>query len=212
MISAINNNKEYHQSFTSVVPVRVRIDGLETFDEKVMRSACRQLSNILAGPTKETEAKKIATIRTFSNFDPDYNLLYGISGYPKKFNEKNIQPSNYFRYIYDDEKKRHFFMTGPQAERLEELGHNIGTERKTCRERNIPNTRSFDLRVAYGNYWSAIKHFLKMKNLRLTESYNSITNEKAGKPVTLVIDMTSNKKYGLSTFKMKLDNITFEKQ
>ena len=91
MISAINNNKaNYNQNFTSVVPVRVKIDGLETFDEKVIRSACRQLSNILAGPTKENEAKKIAAIRTFSNSDPDYNLLYGISGYPKKFNEKNI--------------------------------------------------------------------------------------------------------------------------
>ena len=208
MISAINNNKEYHQSFTSVVPVRVRIDGLETFDEKVMRSACRQLSNILAGPTKETETKKIAIIRKFNSFDPDYNLLFGISGYPKKFNENNIQPSNYFRYVRD-EQNRDFFISGPQAEKLEELGHNIGTERKACKQRNIPN--SFDLNVAYGSYWAAIKHFLRSKQLRLTESYNPMNNRRLGNPVTMFIDMASNKKYGLSTFKFKLSDISFEK-
>ena len=208
MISAINNTGN-QTTFTSVVPVRVRIDGLETFDEKVIRSACRQLSNILAGPTKETEAKKIATIRAFGSVDPDYNILYGISGYPKKWDEKNIQPSNYFRYICD-ERKRNFFVSGKQAEKLQELGHSIGTERKVCKGRNIPN--SFDLQVAYGNYWGAIKNFLRNKSLRLTESFNSMNNEKSGNPVTLIIDMVSNKKYGLSTFKMKFDNITFEKQ
>ena len=208
MISAINNNKEYHQSFTSVVPVRVRIDGLETFDEKVMRSACRQLSNILAGPTRESETTKIATIRKFSSFDPDYNLLFGISGYPKKFNEKNIQPSNYFRYVRD-KNNRDFFISGPQAEKLEELGHNIGIERKACKQRNISN--SFDLKDAYGTYWAAIKFFLSRKQFRMTESYNPLDNRRTGSPVTMIIDMVSNKKYGLSTFKMKFSDISFEK-
>ena len=89
MINTINNNT----TFTSVVPVRVRIDGMEVVDEeRYILSACRQLSRILAGPTKEKEITKLAVIRKFAGIDPDYNLLYGISGYPKSWNQTNIQP------------------------------------------------------------------------------------------------------------------------
>ena len=205
MINTINNNT----TFTSVVPVRVRIDGMEVVDEeRYILSACRQLSRILAGPTKEKEITKLAVIRKFAGIDPDYNLLYGISGYPKSWNQTNIQPSDYFRHICDD-KKRHFFLTGAQAEKLRELGEQIGSARKDCKTRNISN--SFDLMTAYGKYWGAIKYFIKHKEFRLTENFDYASNKKFGNPVTLVIDMISNHKYGLTTFKMKLDSVSFEK-
>ena len=204
MISAISDN---NPSFTSVVPVRVFIDGREAYSEKFVRPACRQLSTILAGPVKENETIKIAILKMFGAFDPEYNILYGISGYPKKFGQKNIQPSDYFSYTFD--KNGHYFISGTQGEKLRELGHKIGIEQRTCKEHNVKT--SFDLDVAKGKYWAAIKYFIRNKSLRLTENFDSDTGKKSGNPVTLILNMSSNKKYGLSTFKMKLESINFEK-
>lgn len=195
MISAVNSSP----SFKGVVPVRVFIDGLETFDEKLIKSSCRQLSNILAGPSN-TEPK-LSIIRRFGQYDRDYRVERGFHGFPISENHKNVHPSEFFRCII--ERGRTFLITGPQAERLHDLGKTIGSERSLARERGLRET--FDLRVAKLNYGRAITNYLNNSRIRMTEFI-----EAKRRPVTLFINMLSNQKYGLSTFKMKLDNILFQ--
>ena len=202
MRCAANQN---NLSFTSVVPVRVYIDGMETFNQKNIRSACRQLSTVLAGPVKY-DAKKINIVKTFAQHDPDYILHFGLNGYPKiKNSTKKMQPSDYFRFIADD--LRSYLFTGEQAKKLREAGKAVGLEQQTCKARKIQD--SFDLHAAKKRYGFTIENSLRSAKLRLRETYDAITKQRTGKPVDLNIHLTSNGKYGQSSFKMFLDKISF---
>lgn len=196
MISAINSSQP---SFTSVIPVRVFIDGVQTTNEKLIKSSCRQLATVLAGPAKSD--KSAAIMRKYAKCDKDYRLDLGINGYPKAFNHKNLQPSSYFRNI-STEDGRTFFVTGAQAKRLNEFGKAIGQEKKVCNTRQISD--SFDLMVAKQNYGNLILDMISDAKSRIF----AIVNEKYT-PLTLNLGMKSNGKYGLTTFKMNLDDIAF---
>lgn len=205
MISAIGpaDNKT---SFTSVVPVRVMIDNKEVYSDKLVRPAVLQFASILAGPVKNNE-RLINIIKKFGLADIDYSVTKGINGYPKLFGEKKVQPSNYFRYIF--KKHSHYLFTGPQAQKVKELGKEVGIERKSAKLRG--DSESLDLHVAQSNYYGAINEFLRKRVFRLTESFNPESHEKVGEPVSLVLQMSSNKKYGEKGFKMELEDISFTK-
>lgn len=202
MISVSYNNRT-NPSFTSIVPVKVFIDGKEAVDPKYVKSACRQLTNILIGPAKGSEYK-MDIVREFAKRDVDYSFYYGMNGFPKDHKGK-IVPSNYFRCVCD--KIGNFLFTGIHAERLAQLGKSVGAERFTCKNRNI--AESFDLQVAKSNYGKTIARFINLDFLRITETFDDLTKQRLGKPVVLNINLTSNGKYGLSTFKTKLDGINF---
>lgn len=202
MISALNNSP----TFTSVIPVRVKVDGKESYSEYFIRPACRKLSAILLGPTHKDDTKKLEIISTFAKIDPDYNFNRGVSGHPKiRFNKRPV-PSDYFRYVV--QKFQHYFLTGPQAETLKKLGKHVGNEKYAGKTLEIDN--SLDVEVARDNYWGTLRNYVKNKIHRLTESYDPKTEIKFGKPVSLVINMKSNGKYGQSNFKMDVDSISFE--
>ncbi len=201
MISAITNSP----AFTSVIPVRVKVDGKESYSEYFIRPACRKLSAILFGPAKQTDEKNMAIIKAFAKHDPDYKFNRGLSGHPKNKTGKKAVPSDYFRYICQNFE--HYFMTGLQAETLKKYGKQVGNEKYAGKILEVDN--SFDVQVAQGNYWSAIKHYIKNKSLRLTEFFDEKSGKKSGKPLALLIDMTSNGKYGASDFKMDIEKISF---
>lgn len=205
MISAINSGTQNNISFTSVVPFRVFIDGLETFDPKHLKYATHKLTSVLAGPANN-DPKKLKIIREFAKFDPDYSLESGFYGYPRRKNKKNIQPSDYFRCIFD--RIGNFLFTGAQAEKLNELGKSIGSEKVACKSRRISN--SFDLQAAKHYYSFVIGNFLRSAKLRIKETFDPKTRVRVGKPVEMHINMLSNGKYGMSNFKMHLDNIDFK--
>ena len=199
--SAINNNL----SFTSVVPVRVYIDGMETFNQKNIRTSCRQLSSVLAGPAAK-DIKKTGIVKEYAKHDPDYILRFGLNGYPKlKGSAKKMQPSDYFRCISDDTKS--YLFTGEQANKLREAGKAVGQEQQVCKNRHLTN--SFDLHAAKKNYGFLIANYLRSTKLRLRETFDSFTKQRTGKPVDLNIHLTSNGKYAQSNFKIFLDKITF---
>ena len=146
MLSAINSQ----QTFLGVVPIRVFIDGMETFDEKLIKSSCHKLSNILTSPQKYPEfAKK------YAEYDSQYKLI----------NYKKGKPSDFFRCIFDRRGK--FFVSGKQAEILKEKGKAVGFEKKICKEKGVLN--SFDLIVAQKKYWKSISDILSSLKLRLTD-------------------------------------------
>jgi hypothetical protein len=182
MISAYNNSP----SFTSVIPVRVFIDGMETFDDKLIKSSCRNLSSIVAKTTKSE--KEQAITRKFVQYDPNYKS--------STINRGKPNPSDFIRCIID--KGRTFLCTGLQAAKIKEYGKAVGTERQACKIRGVND--SFDLMVAKKNYARIISEFVQASKLRLKDGL---------KPLNLNLNMKSNGKYGLSSFKINLDDISF---
>ena len=87
MISALNNC-DYKTNFTSIVPVKVLVDGKETYLNKYVSPACKQLSSVLIGPVNEKNIKAINILKQFAQHDPDYNFLNGLYGFPKKCKKK----------------------------------------------------------------------------------------------------------------------------
>jgi hypothetical protein len=198
MISAIQNN---NPSFTSVIPVRVYIDGLETFDKKLIQSSCRKLSSALVG----TKPKRIDIMRTLAQKDPHYKL--GLDGNfvppARPWSRVKAIPSDFFKYITN--KGKTFLFTGEQAIKLGTAGKAIGEETAACKTRGVEN--SFDLMVAKKNYGNIVQDCLNSPKLRI---YDKLVPKKSD-PLTLNINMRSNKKYARKDFQIELDNITFVK-
>ncbi len=197
----VNNNNNI--SFRSVVPVRVFIDGMETRDSKLIKSACHKLSYVLAGPPNSKSDEII--IRKFAQHDPDYMLHFALNGYPKDKSQKALHASDYFRFILKDGKT--YLFTGAQAEQLKILGKSIGKEKSIGK---TYKNNSFDLFVSQKNYFNAISDFIKASRLRLKKTFDIYTHERIGQPVTLHLQLSSNKKYGRSAFKTEVESISME--
>lgn len=185
MISAVNNGP----SFTSVIPVRVYVDGMQTFDEKLIKSACRKVGTVLTSAPKTDVERNMQKL--FAVYDPHY-LIGKFAG------KKKFKPSEFSRTVMGKNRDVYMF-TGPQAELLVKYGKEVGIERRCCKEHNID--KSLDLIVAKRNYSRIISNLLSSANLRI--------KDRVCKMLTLDINMNSNKKYGLSTFKTQLDKISF---
>lgn len=188
MISAINSNKQ--PSFTSVMPVRVFIDGMETTNKKLIQTSCRQLSKMLSSASKNDGQKRI--MQTFAQYDKQY--------IPELSKGYSCKPSEMFKCIVSYPKN--FFISGKQAKEIQIAGENVGKALSSSKARGIDI--SFDLMVARKNYAYTIDSIIAAKSNRLTE-----INEGSNKPLTLNINMKSNGKYGLSTFKMQPESINF---
>lgn len=168
MISKINNS---NPSFNGIVPVRVFVDGQQVVNNpQALRSATRKLTSALINPA---ENREIAD--TFARFDPTYK----IAGYPR-----DTKPSDFFKLVMD-KYRGNFLATGPQTERLNELGKDIGVEKALCKERGTTN--SLDLIVAKKKYGSALSDMLSSAKLRFCE----ITDK--WRPVTLNINIQGEK-------------------
>ncbi len=181
MISAVNNSP----NFTGIVPIRVFVDGHETFDQKVVKSATRQLTSALMKPK---ENKHLTD--TFAKVDTEYL---------KKDFKLMKYPSDYFRFI-TSEHYDYFLATGKETDYIKTLGRKIGFEKRNCLEQGVQESRP--LEYAKKEYSGVISRMVSSDSLRMKD-------KKSNNPVTLIIDMISNGKYGFSDFKMKLKDIQF---
>lgn len=150
MISKINNS---NPSFNGIVPVRVFVDGQQISDQKLIKSATRQLTSRLINPKEHYEMASL-----FAKYDPQYRR--GDFLHSRK-------PSDFFRLIID-KCRGIFLVTGEQTRRLEELGKNIGIERGMCHERRTNN--SIDLLAAKQKYGDVLSTMLSSAKLRLCET------------------------------------------
>lgn len=196
MISAVANNQP---SFKSVVSVKVFYEGMEQTDPDMIRLGFKQLAKTLVGPLKgKTNSQRIA--KKFSEHDPDYSIVWGITGYPPLFPDVKTHPSDYFRMIDDIMKTgKMFLVTGPQANRLKELGRKIGAIKA-----NKLNMSFDDAKKEYKNYLNKI---LYDRKLRLREKFDMKTRERQGRPVELYIHLNKVK----NGTKIYVDNIEFSR-
>lgn len=202
----INRSQNYHINFTSVIPVRVFIDGMETFGEKNIKAAARQLITTIKGPVKYDE-KSVIIAGKLAQKDPDFNFSRALNGYISSGKNGKSNPSDFFRLVRD-KNNSYYLLTGKQGEHLASLGKTVGKERASAKDHHQAST--FDLYVAKRNYERFIRNCINNLKLRITEFYNPDTGQKTGKPVIMDIFMESNKKYGQTNFKMELSDIKFQ--
>ena len=203
MISSVNNN---NPSFTSVIPVKVVLDGIEVYSPKYTRPATQKLTKILTGPVKDDE-KMLEIVRKFAQHDPDYDYTLGMYGAQKWGNSKKHQPSDFFRCIVDVTGT--YLFTGLQANKLKEIGKILGKAQRSCKEQKV--LTNFELQCAKRSYSYKIWDFLHAAKVRLTEGFDKGTKQRCGDQVALCLHMSSNKKYGQVGFKMELDDVSFPK-
>lgn len=181
------------QNFTGVVPFKVVIDGKPSTDPKNIQKAGRMLIKLLAGPTEKSDTDKFIALK-FAKADKDYNYNTGVKGYIRT---KFQVASDFFRCIKDGHNW--YIITGKQAEKLKELGKNLGLARQMENDLNVKN--SFELHAAKRNYGNFIHNCIHNQHARA-----KLDN----KPVTLEIKTTSSGTYGKKSFKLKIDEINWK--
>ena len=160
MISAINNCPN-SPNFTGVVPLRVFVDGQQTYDAKIIKSATRKLTSALIKPQENPNLAEL-----FSKFDPQYKK----GGYAQ-----NARPSDFFKLIID-RYRGVFLATGEQTEIINRYGKDVGKEKLLCKERRTTN--SLDLEIAKRKYSDIISTILSSAKLRfctITDKWNPVT-------------------------------------
>ena len=176
MISPVSSSQP---SFTSVVPVKVFYNGEEQMHPDMIRVGFRKLAETLAGPVKgKTVSTEVA--KKFSEYDPDYSIIWGLEGYPPLYPENKLKPSDYFRMIDDILKTgKMYLVTGVHANRLKELGRKIGAIKA--------GKFNGSLKEAQKEYKNYLNETLYDRSLRLRETFDLETRVRRGRPVELYV-------------------------
>lgn len=194
-ISAVDKTK-----FTSVVPMRVYINGKPSADAANIRRATRLLTKVLKGPSGDNEhARHI--VKTYAKYDKDYDYRSGCLGY-------NSPTGSLFRNYID--RTQAYFLTGKQAMEIEALGRKIGPAKSDGLYR-LGSTKTFESKSRINDYYDRIKYFIQNPVLRIRENISPTTNAYEGKPLTLNIYTVSDGNYGKKGFQLLLDDIDFSK-
>lgn len=199
----VNNNI----SFTSVIPIKVIANGVESADPETIRKTCNYIVRSLSGPVKyntpivQNAAAKLGTM------DPDYNhYLAYTRGYCNQLGGIN---SDYFKII-TDRAGRGYIVTGKEVNRFREVGQEIGSAQKECK--NFGLTTSKRLQDAYNKYVELISEVGRNINLRLREVINPFNHTPEGNFMEMNVYVTTRKatRKGVEKVEIKsLDNIDF---
>lgn len=178
MISTIGN---YQPSFTSVVPVKVFYEGIEQSHPDMIRLGFNRLAKTLAGPIKG-KTNSTAVAKKFSEYDPDYSIIWALEGYPPLYPDVKLKPSDYFRMIDDILKTGNMYLvTGKHANNLKLYGRKIGAIKAGKFNGSLKNAQN-----EYKNYLNQI---LYDRKLRLRERFDLETRERQGRPVELYVNL-----------------------
>ena len=201
-VSATNNI-----SFTGVIPVRILKDGKEVFDKNIVRKACLEVIDGLAGPLKDKPEFKSPAAQ-LAAMDSDYKYVRAFHGYSRVFSESKFTPSNFFKIIFD-KIGRAYIVTGKASDTLSDLGKAIGRAKRDCKICNIENSPA--LEAAKNNYWEYLKKVGNNLDLRIKEAFAPSTLQKFGKYQQMDVQITTkpHKVKGKEDTKVILENICF---
>ncbi len=202
-LNAINNI-----NFTSVIPVKVIANGQEVKDEDTIRKSCNAVIREISGPIHSSDNPCIRpAAATLSTMDPHYNyFLAYVRGYKNIHN--NAINSDYFKTIMGSNGG--YIVTGPNVEKLNEAGLEIGRARKECKENGLNN--SLRLQNAYEHYQKTIRNIGSDNSERITEVFDRKTNRRLGKQQQMEVHVTTKtvKRAGKPTVVVKsIDEINF---
>lgn len=183
-------------SFTSILPVKVFIDGCPSTDAKNIKKVVRELSEILFHPKNDAKALEIR--RVFAERDRDFNHI-----------RCSDEKSNVLRNRTIDGLS--FLFTGTQAHKLDELGREIGPA-KAKSLRVFHTTKTYEVRVKVKGYFDKIKAFIQSNaSAHVHERINLKTKAYEGQELGLHVHAKSVGTPGKKGFKITIENIFFRK-
>ncbi|HNW25787.1 MAG TPA: hypothetical protein PKI94_03255 [Candidatus Gastranaerophilaceae bacterium] len=193
----VNSVQRNNPNFTSVIPVKVYIDGLPSVDRKNIQKAIKALSNILVHGSKGKEQSK-NIIKIFINAVKDFKFLPGVE-----------EPGRCLRnYIFKKEVDAYLF-TGSEAWNIDALARKIGPAKSKGLDA-YGTSKTFEASARGNSYFDKILEYIKNPKLRLKEVKETGNGPMIGDPMRLNVFMTSSGEYGKSNFKLNLENIGFE--
>lgn len=189
-----NYNNQNNVNFTSVVPLKVFIDGAPSADPKHIKRVVVALQKLLT--SKATDTRAIAIKKTFRDIDRDFRFPIGdyVSG-------TLIRNSVH--------RGTSYLFTGPHAEELDKLGRKIGPAKaegvKCC-----GTTKTFEVKKLINEYFKKMSEFVSNSRLRIRESINPNNRMYVGDEVKLSIYAKSNGKFGTDGLRVNIEGISFE--
>jgi hypothetical protein len=185
-------------SFTSVLPARVFIDGNPSTDAENIKRAVRALSEILFKPSNDSKTAEIKHV--FSEYDRDFHSV-----------ESAEDKSNVLRTRVLRSDGISYLFTGPQAQKLDELGREIGPA-KAKGLRIFGTTKTFEAMSKVRDYFGKIRQFIDSNMVsHVHERINPQTRAYEGEKLGLHIHAKSEGTPGKKGFKLTIDNIFFRK-
>ena len=196
-------------SFTSVIPVKVIANGIETIDEETVRKGCNAVIREISGPIRTSENPIIRPAAAMlSTMDPHYNYFLAYSNGYKSLN-KNSTNSDYFKTIIG--KAGHgYIVTGPRVLDIDAAGYEIGKAKKECKELKIET--SDRLKNAYWEYQATIKRIGSDGNERIREIFDRRTCKKYGNKQQMEVYITTKsvkRGYKSAVVVKSIDDIKF---
>lgn len=182
----IVNQNVSNQSFTSVVPMKIVLDGVATTDDKIITATMRKLSSAL----KRTDNLKNPIRDEFVKYDRDFTTNNGTI-------KKNVA----IRRDWDGK----YLFTDKHADAVTLLGERIGHAIKHLGENDGYEAAQKSLKGAKTNYAVGVQKIIKEGTYRIRECFDYATKVYYGDNMELLINVVSKGN------KMNIENVSFVK-
>lgn len=194
----VENKNSNRVNFTSVVPVRVIIDGDISLRESNIRRAIRGVQSILINPANKND-RFVKIKKEFSSKVKDLNY-YG----------EKVKIGEVIRNYVDSTKAIGYIFTGVHVETLNALGKLIGPE-KHWASKIRGKARSFESKSAAWDYFDKVEEFIMHAKSRVSEKINPKTMSYEGDELVLNVYVKSVGKPGKKGYKFEIDHVEFKK-
>ncbi len=193
----VNPVQRNNPNFTSVIPVKVFIDGAPAVDRPNIQKAIKALSNILVhGSNGKEQSKNI--IKIFINAVKDFKFLPRVE-----------EPGRCLRNYISKKDVDAYLFTGSEAWNIDAIARKIGPA-KSKGLNAYGTTKTFEAKARGNSYVNKMLEYIKNPKLRLREVKETGNGTMIGEPLRLNIFMTSRGEYEKSNFELNLENIGFE--
>lgn len=189
-------NKISGVNFTSVVPLKVFINGELQADSQMVKKAVVATSKILANPACGNQ-KFIGVKHEFMRYDRDFASR---EGKPKSGTIIRNFVQNGISYLF----------TGIHAEQIDKIGRMIGPAKATAKKA-YGSTKNQTVSALGRMYYDKIREFISFPKARVREFIDPKTRMYAGDEMELRIYAASEGEIGNKNFKINVDKVEFKK-
>lgn len=174
-----------NQSFTSVVPIRVMVNGNLVPEGAYSKPAGEIVSKILRNAIKYPE-KNFPLADELAKCDPDFNM--------NNFRNQLKNPNSNFKLPHAvrilTSGNKLYLLTGKDAAKLEDAGRRIGICKKQQNDFGKSTNAFNNLDEALKNYGYTVRSIIKDKLARLTSGFDS-QKRRIGARLGLVVELDS---------------------
>lgn len=189
-------NLKANPNFTSIIPVKILIDGDPSVGFRNIKKVTRALSDILFKEIGDN-LKAIELKQEFSRYDRDFKDPDGLGDKSELIRNRVLSGVSYL-------------FTGPQAEQLDTLGRKIGPAKRKGLD-NYGTTKTFEAKAFGRDYANQITKFINSNSkAKIRATINHETGAYQGEEMFLEIKTTSQGTFGKKNFKLFIDGIKFK--